>query len=194
MGTTQQGNIPYPEPTDPVAQGAANMRAIAEATGPRLVNWYATDAARDAAIPSPLYGQTAVIGPGRLMVWEGVWVQPGAIVQRIILPQTANVQQSVILGGSGFTLPSTRRRYEITLIANCFKGGAAGAAFFSLTIPGLPAWSFPFHTSPLSGTIHATWPVEPGSNGGAVNVWCDNYTVNVEAGSFLIVRDAGQRD
>ncbi len=194
MGTTVQGNIPYPEPTDPVANGAANMRTIAEAVGPYLVNWYASDAARDAAIPAPHYGQAAVVGPGRLMVWEGVWVQPGACVQRIVLPQTANIQQSVILGGSGFTFPSSRRRYIVTLMANVFKGGASGTAFFQPSVGGqtLSAFGFGFWASPLASAIHASWVVEPGSNGGGIAAWCDNYTINVEAGSYLTVVDAGQ--
>jgi len=35
MGTTVHG-LPYPEPTDPVAAGAAAIRSLAEAVDPRL--------------------------------------------------------------------------------------------------------------------------------------------------------------
>lgn len=54
MATTTPGLLPYPAPTDPVAGGAAAIEALAEATDPQLVHYFASPAARDAWTSVPL--------------------------------------------------------------------------------------------------------------------------------------------
>lgn len=64
---------PYPEPTDP-PDGPNQLAAIATWAAGRLVMRFASEVARDAAIPSPVEGMVAVTGAGddlRAWIYHG---------------------------------------------------------------------------------------------------------------------------
>jgi len=104
MGTTPNG-LPYPEPTDPVAQGAAAIKALAEAVDPRVgARAIATGQATLTSITPNTLATLAVSFPaGRFTAAPLVFVSLNAANVHGCTPAAATA-----ITASGFTLNGAR--------------------------------------------------------------------------------------
>lgn len=73
MATEPIQGLPYPLPSD-APDGPNQIKALADAVAPRLVMRFASTAARDAAIPSPIDGMECWTGTTRWARISGTWV------------------------------------------------------------------------------------------------------------------------
>jgi hypothetical protein len=117
MGTTATAALPYPEPTDPVADGAAAIEALAEAVDPQLT-WgviggttrtglrviggqttVTTSGAGALAVPfNPTFALTPVCGVNIMRTDVGAW-------SNVYVVDTVHFE-AIVFDSNGATVPN----------------------------------------------------------------------------------------
>ncbi|GAA5057248.1 hypothetical protein [Streptomyces similanensis] len=140
---TPLGGIPYPEPADP-ANLPAHLQTLAETVDARTILRYATAAARDTAITTPVAGMVAwLVSPGQLTHYNGsVWA-PVAAVPVFLYNNDAGTTTSLtpvetLSGATGdplvaaFTAPPTGK--VIVTVGAWINNSAAASGFMGATV------------------------------------------------------------
>lgn len=128
-GTTPINALPYPVATTDAPNGPQQIQNLAVAADTRLVARFATTAARDSAITSPLNGMT-------------VWCDaPGAYFDRVAGAWVARPQLTVNpLTISGASIPASAKVVHLRKSATTTVGASGGFnASFGFTFTGLMA-------------------------------------------------------
>lgn len=132
---------PYPEPSDP-PDGPNQMAALAVWAAGRLVMRFASPAARDAAITSPVEGQEAFTGTGATSVkWRRVgtrWSRVDPVVVSTVVTSPVAITGSYTVMATAPTITTDGvQRVKITAGAFAISAASAGAATVRLADSGL---------------------------------------------------------